>query len=81
MADKAKFVSDFRSAVTTMATAYKHAAELAMLPSVLGWTQDDFASIATGDISASDLYDALAAINSLSTTFASESQKLAKLLP
>lgn len=62
MADKMKFVGDFRGAVSNMLDISEHIAGLVGMCRALGWVEADFTTmLASSDVSAAELFDAIEA--------------------
>lgn len=82
MSSKAVYVSDLRSAVSSMIDAYTRGAALAQFGVTLGWDEADYDTVLSGsDITAAEFVEAIASIGTLATTFAAEAATLAKLKP
>lgn len=81
MASKTKFVSDFRSAVSTMIDAWSQAAALVAFHQTMGWSPGDFDALFAQDseVTGADFDAALASVGGLATTFGSEASVLAKM--
>ena len=82
MATPAKFVGDFRSAVTAMIDAFNNASNLVQFYQSLGWDQSHFDAALPdngGELSAAEFVQAIGVVGTLAQTFGSEASVLAKL--
>jgi hypothetical protein len=80
MADKTKFVGDFRSAATTILDAGAQLGKLTTFATNMGWVQADFDTVCAGtDITSADLFTAITSVASVMGTMTAQAAALAKM--
>lgn len=80
MADKAKFVGDFRGAVSDLLTAIDRLDVLDGTLTDLGWVQGDFTGV-TGELTAAEFFAAVSEWQSVSANVEASIPLLTKLKP
>ena len=82
MADKFHFISKFRADIMVMSNAYTDVMEDIQFLTTEGWVQADFdETLTASDITPTQLFAAITALQAIAATFASGNEAISNMLP